>query len=216
MRSSSIRSSIAMPPNLPRSVPAINDDVSPGSVRAGITGQIDIGALEFLGLGVTAERDHAVPHALDLLVHEIREARVDVAGGDCVDAGKVAPLVGERSGQVDAAGLGHVVRCLLLREVGDEAAHARRDDEGAGLSLAEVEADGAGAVEGAVQVGVDDLVPGLDGGVQDAGVGGPAGVGDEDVDAAEILDDVVDQLLDVAVVTDVALVGFGFDAVLVL
>lgn len=157
-----------------------------------------------------------MPQALDLLVHEIREARVDVAGGDCVDAGEIAPLVGERLGQVDAAGLGHVVRRLLLREVGDEATHARGDDEGAGLALAEVEADGAGAVEGAVQVRIDDLVPGLDGGVQDAGVGGPAGVGDEDVDAAEILDDVVDQLLDVAVIAHVALVGFGFDAVLLL
>lgn len=203
-----------MSTHLPRSVPAINDNVGPGGVRASIAGQIDVGALEFLSLSVAAEGDHAVPHALDLLVDKVREARVDVAGGDRVDAGKVAPLVGERLGQVDAAGLGDVVRRLLLREVGDEAAHAGGDDEGARLALAEVEADGAGAVEGAVQVRVDDLIPGLDGRFEDARVGGPAGVGDEDVDAAEFLDDVVDQLLDVAVVAHVALVGFGFDAVL--
>ena len=79
-----------------------------------------------------------------------------------------------------------------------------------------MEADGAGAVESAGQIGVDDLVPGLDARIEDAGVGGPARVGDEDVDAAEVLDDVVDQLLDVLVVAHVALVGFGFGAVLVL
>ena len=157
-----------------------------------------------------------MPHGLDLLVDKVGQARVDVARGDAVDAGEVAPLVGEGLGQVDAAGLGDVVRRLLLGEVGDVAAHRGGDDEGAGLALAEVEADGAGAVEGARQVRVNDLVPGLDGGVEDARVGGAARVGDEDVDAAEVLDHVADELLDVLVVAHVALVGFGFGAVLVL
>jgi hypothetical protein len=48
------------------------------------------------------------------------------------------------------------------------AGHRGRDDEGAGAALLEVVADGLGAVEGAVQVGLDDLVPGLDGAVEDA------------------------------------------------
>ena len=75
-----------------------------------------------------------------------------------------------------------------------------------------MEADRTGAVEGSGQVGVDDLVPGLDARVQYAGVSRPARVGDEDVDPAKVFDHVVDQLLDILVVTHVALVGFGFGA----
>ena len=66
---------------------------------------------------------------------------------------------------MDAPGLGDVVRRLLLRVVGDMAGHARGDDEGAGLALAEMEPDGSSAVKGSRQVGVDDLVPRLDAGV---------------------------------------------------
>ena len=157
-----------------------------------------------------------MPLLLDLLVDEIREARVDVAGRDAVDAGEVAPLVGEGLGQVDAAGLGDVVARLLLREVGNVAGHGGGDDEGARVALAEVQPHGAGAVEGARQVSVDDLVPGLDGGVEDAGVGRAARVGDEDVDAAEVLNHLGHELLHVGVVAHVALVGFRFGAVLVL
>lgn len=207
-------SSIAAP--LPRSVATVNDDVSASSVRTGIARQVDIRPLELLGLCVTAERDHAMPLLLHLLVHKVRQPRVDVAGRDAVDAGKVPPLVGQRLGQVDAARLGDVVRRLLLREVRNVAAHARGDDEGAPLLLAEVQADGAGAVEGARQVRVDDLVPRLDARVQDAGVGRPARVGDEDVDAAKVLDHLAHQLLHVLVVAHVALVGFGLCAELVL
>ena len=201
---------------LPRSVPAINDDISPRRVRTRVARQIDIGALELLGLGVAAERDHVMPDLLHLLVDKVGEARVDVAGGDAVDAGEVAPLVRQRLGQVDAAGLGDVVGRLLLRVVGDVAGHAGGDDEGARLALAEVQAHGAGAVEGARQVRRDDLVPRLDARVEDAGVGRPARVGDEDVDAAEVGDDGADQLLDVGVGAHVALVGFGLGAVLLL
>ena len=157
-----------------------------------------------------------MPHGLHLLVHEVGQPRVDVPRRHAVDAGEVAPLVRERLGQVDAARLGDVVRRLLLREVGDVPAHRGGDDEGARAALAEVEARGAGAVEGAGQVGADDVVPGGDGGVEDAGVGGAARVGDEDVDAAEVADHVGDELLDVGVVAHVALVGFGFGAVLIL
>lgn len=157
-----------------------------------------------------------MPNLLRLLVHKVRQPRVDVAGRDAVDAGKVPPLVGEGFGQVDAAGLGDVVRRLLLREIGNVPTHARGDDEGALVVLAEMQADGAGAVEGPVQVGVDDLVPRLDARIQDARVGRAARVGDEDVDLAEVVDHVFDELLDFGVVADVAFVGLGFDAVLLL
>ena len=154
-----------------------------------------------------------MPHLLDLLVHKVRETGVDVTGGDAVDAGEIPPFVGERFGQVDAARFGDVVGRLLLWVVGDVAGHAGGDDQGTRFPLAEMQADGAGAVEGSGQIGVDDLVPGLDAGIQDSGVGSPARVGDEDVNAAEILNHIVDQLLHILVIAHVAFVGFGFGAV---
>jgi len=114
---------------------------------------------------------------------------------------------------VDAAGLGDVVARLLLREVGDEAGHGCRDDQRPGFAFAEVHPDGAGAVGASVQVGVDDFFPLCDGGVEDAVVGGFAGVGDEDVDFAEVFDDGVDEGFDAGVLVDLAFVGFAFDGV---
>jgi len=68
--------------HLPASVPTINDNVRAGSVRAGIADEVDISALELLGLSVTTHGDHAHPEILDLLVHKVRETGVDVAGRD--------------------------------------------------------------------------------------------------------------------------------------
>jgi hypothetical protein len=75
------------------------------------------------------------------------------------------------------------------------ARHGSSDDEGAVLALAEVEANSTGAVEGTVQVGLNNLVPLLDGSVEDTVVGGLASVGNEDIDLAEVLDDVRNELL---------------------
>ena len=177
---------------LSRSVPTINDNISPSSVRTSITRQIDIGALEFLRLGITAQRDHTMPQLLNLLIHKVRQTRINITRRDAIDASEVPPLVRQRLGQMDTSCLGDIVRRLLLREIGNVAGHAGSDDEGAGLALAEMQPDGAGAVEGPVQIGIDDLVPRLDAGVQDAGVGRAARVGDEDVDAAEVFDHVRD------------------------
>ena len=155
-----------------------------------------------------------MPQLLDVLGNEVGQASVDVTGGDGVDTGKVPPLVGKRAGHVDAASLCDVVRGLLLGEVGNVARHGGSEDERASLALAEVQANGTGAVEAAGQVGLDDLVPLLDGGVEDAVVGSLSGVGDEDIDLAKVLDDVLDELLDVGVVVDLALVCLDLDAVL--
>lgn len=79
---------------------------------------------------------------------------------------------------MDAAGLGDVIRRLLLGEVDDVARHGGGDDEGAGAALLKVLADGLGAVGGAVEVDVDDLVPGLLGALEEAAIGGGAGAGE--------------------------------------
>ena len=150
---------------------------------------------------------------MGLLGNEVGETSVDVAGGNAVDTGEVAPLVGERAGHVDAAGLRDVVGGLLLGVVGDVTGHGSSDDEGAGAALLEVGADGLGAVRGPVEVDVDDVVPVLLGAVEDAGVGGSARVRDEGVDLTEVLNHFGHQLLAALVVADVALVGLGLDAV---
>lgn len=160
---------------LPAGIATVDDEVGTGGVRAGIRHKVDIRALELLGQAVAAHGDHVVPQLLDLLVDKVAEARVDVTRGDGVDAGKVAPLVGQRPGHVDAAGLGDVVRGLLLGEVGDVARHGCGDDQRAVALLLEDGADGLGAVGRAVQVGVDDAVPLLLGAVDDTAVGRGAG-----------------------------------------
>lgn len=69
---------------------------------------------------------------------------------------------------MDAACLRDVVGCLLLREVGDVTGHGGGDDERTGSALLEVVADCLGAVEGSVEIGLDDFVPCLNGAVEDA------------------------------------------------
>ena len=154
-----------------------------------------------------------MPQLLDVLGNEVGETSVNVSRGDGVDTGKVPPLVGERLGEVNAASLSNVVGGLLLGEVGNVAGHGGGDDERASLALAEVETDGTGAVEGTGQVGLDDLVPLLNGSVEDTIVGSLSSVGDEDIDLAEVLDNVLDELLTLGVDTDLALVGLDLDAV---
>jgi len=70
--------------------------------------------------------------------------------------------------------------------------HGGGDDEAAGTTLLEVCSDGLCAVEGSIEISLNNLVPGLDRAVKDATVCGPAGVGNEGIDLAELLDDVAD------------------------
>lgn len=194
-------------------VTTVNEEVGTSGVGGGVGGEVDVSALELLGETVTAQGDHGVPELLGLLGDEVGETSVNVARGDGVDTGEVAPLVGEGASHVDAASLGDVVGGLLLGEVGDVAGHGSSDDERASATLLEVVADGLGAVEGTVQVDLDDVVPGLDGAVKDARVGGGTSVGNEGIDLAEVGNDVLDELLAGLVAVNLALVGLGLDAV---
>lgn len=161
--------------HLSASVSTVNDKVRASGVSASIRQEVDIRSLELLGIAVAAHGNHAPPELLGLGVDEVGQASVDVAGGDAVDAGKVAPLVGERLRHVDAAGLGHVVRGLLLGVVGDVAGHGGGDDEGAVALLLEEGADGLGAVGGAVEVDLDNVVPVGSRAIDDTSVGGSTG-----------------------------------------
>lgn len=91
--------------------------------------------------------------------------------------------------------------------------HTSRNDEASRTALLEVRTNSLSAVECAVQVSLDDLLPFLDGALEDARVGCAARVGDETVDLAKLLDDIGDELGDRVPRADVALVGLDFDAV---
>jgi hypothetical protein len=161
--------------SLATSVPPIDDDISTGSIGAGIADEIDIGALQLLRFSVPAERDHALPQILRLLVDEVRQSSVNVSGRDAVNSREVAPLVGKRPCQVNTSCFSDVVGGLLLREVGNMARNGGRDDEAAVALLLEVGADRLGTVGGSVEIGVDDMVPVLLGGIEDAAVSRCAG-----------------------------------------
>jgi hypothetical protein len=103
---------------------------------------------------------------------------------------------------------------LFLGKVCNVTGHGRSNDEAASFSLSEVETSGSGAVVYTVQVGRDDLVPLLHRGVKDAAVRSSASIGNEDINFAEVLDDVFDKLLHLFVVANIALVCLGLDAVL--
>lgn len=94
------------------------------------------------------------------------------------------------------------------------ARHGSGDDEAAGLPLSEMQANGSRTVINTGQISLDDLIPLLDGSIEDTAVGGTAGIGNEDIDFAKIPDDIGDQFLDICVVADVGLVCLGLDTVL--
>lgn len=115
--------------HLPAGVATIDDNVRTSGVGTGIANKVDVGRLELFGVAVATHGNHALPEVLDVGGDKIRKAGVNVTGRDAVNAGKVAPLIGERAGHVDAAGLGNVVRCLFLGVIGDVTRHGGGDNE---------------------------------------------------------------------------------------
>src|SRR5690242_3971909 len=184
------------------------------AVGRGVRGEVNESTLQLLSLSITTHRNHGVPQLLDVLGNEVGQASVDVSWGDGVDTGKIPPLVGERAGQVDATSLCDVVGGLLLREVGNVAGHGGSYDKRTGLALAEVKTNSTCAVKGTGQISLNDFVPLLNGSVEDTVVSGLASIGNENINLAEVLDDVLDELLALGVDADLALVGLDLDAVL--
>lgn len=199
--------------HLPAAVSTVDEEIGSSGVSGSIRGKVDISALQLLSKTITAHGDHAVPQLLDVLGDEVGKTSVNVSRRDGVDTGKVAPLISERLGHVNASSLGDVVRGLLLWEVGNVAGHGRSDDQRSSTALLEVGADSLGAVEGTVEIDVDDVVPGLDGAVKNTRVGGGTSVGDESINLTKLLDNVGNELCAVLVLVDLALVGLDLDSV---
>ena len=105
---------------------------------------------------------------------------------------------------------------LFLGEVGNVTGHRSSDNEAASLSLSEMQTASSGAVVNTGQIGLNDFVPLLDWCIEDTTIGGPAGIGNEDINLAEIFDDICDELLHLFVAANVALVCLRLDAELLL
>jgi hypothetical protein len=200
--------------HLPSAVTTINDDIRTSGIGRSIRNQVDICALQLLGLTITTHRNHALPQILRLPVNEIAQPSIDITGRDRVNTGKVAPLVSQRARHVNAACLSDVVGGLFLGKVGDVSGHRGGDDEGSSSAFLEVVSDSLCAVEGTVQICLDDFIPLLNTSIQNTGVCGTTSICDECIDFAELPDHFCDQLGDAVVVSDVELVRLGFYAVL--
>lgn len=194
-------------------VTPVNEQVRPRHVGTGIAAQIYVRALELFRVPVAAHGNHTQPQVLRLLVHEVRQAGIDIPRRDTVNPGKIPPLIRQRLGKVNAPRLGHIVARLLLRIVRNMARHTARDDEAALAPLLEVRADSLRAVKRTRQIRLDHLRPVIHRAIQDPCAGGTPRIRDEGVDLPELGDHVRDQLLDALPVAHVALVGLGLDAV---
>lgn len=80
---------------------------------------------------------------------------------------------------MNAASFGDVVRSLLLREVGNVAGHGSGNDEASSAAFLEMVAHSLGTVKGTREIGLDNLVPVVDGAVKDTAIGSAASVGNE-------------------------------------
>ena len=198
---------------LPGAVTTIDENISPSGIAGCIRTEINVSTLELFRIAITAHGNHAPPQRLGLLVHKVRQAGVNVSWGDGVDTSKVTPFIRERASHVDTPSLGNVVRGLLLGEVGNVAGHRCCDDKGARVALFKVRTNCLGTVEGAVEIGLNDIHPFCHNAIQDSRVGGAACVGHKGIDLTELLDHFGDKLFHRGIVANVALVGFGLDFV---
>lgn len=94
------------------------------------------------------------------------------------------------------------------------AGHGRSDDQAASSTLAEVQTDRTRTVEGAGQIGLHNLLPILDAAVENAAARSPARVGNQDVNLAEIRNNIFHKLFHVRIIAHVALIRLTLDAVL--
>ena len=143
------------------------------------------------------------------------EARAHEGRRDGVDADAVRrPFEGERAGEVDERALDGVIGRIGIEPAAGEP-HDRGDvDDGAGPPRDHVPADGAGAVEGAVEPDVEDALPALARHVDGRDPCPDAGIVDEHVDAPEALERLSDGRIHLALIRDVDGEGQGRAAAL--
>jgi len=118
----------------------------------------------------------------------------DGTRGDGIDADGGGEFFGENAGHEDDAGFGEGVGEKIAPT--EDAADVREIDDDAVAGSGEVRSGGLGAEEGGFEIGVEGGVPGVLGGFTEFGGQEVGGAVDEDVEMAEMDDDIVDEFLD--------------------
>lgn len=93
-------------------VTAINHNIRPRRVGAGITSKIEINTLQFTRISIPTQRRQAVPALLHLKRTVTTNRGVNISGADGVDTGESSPLDGKGLGQVDDTSLASIVAGL--------------------------------------------------------------------------------------------------------
>ena len=91
--------------------------------------------------------------------------------------------------------------------------HRSRDNQASRSLLLEVRTNSLSTVEDTSQISINNLLPVINTGLENTSISCPSSVGNHDINLAEVADHVVDQLLDIGEVTDIALVGLALDTV---
>src|SRR5438094_1035001 len=159
---------------------AVHVKRGPGDVGGGGRGEEEDGGCDLVGTGEAAERDLPRELVAPRLGHAGHELRVDQARGDRVHRDAEARhLARQRLGERDQPALrGGVARRPLVPEEGGGRDHVHDVPTARGDHGAE---GGARAEVGALQVGLDDAVPGLLGDHHEGRVVGDGGVVDEGI-----------------------------------
>src|SRR6266481_4895567 len=162
---------------------AVHVKRGPGDVGGGGRGEEEDGGCDLLGTGEAAERDLPRELVAPRLGHARHELRVDQARGDRVHRDVEARhLARQRLRERDQPALGGgVARCPLVPEEGGGRDQIHDAPTARGYHGAE---GGARAEVGALEVGLDDAVPGLLGDHHEGRVVGDGGVVDEDIGRA--------------------------------
>ena len=92
--------------------------------------------------------------------------------------------------------------------------HGSRNDQATSPSLLEVRSHSLSAVVYTSQIRLNDLLPLINAGLQNTSIRCLASIGNQNINLSEVFDDLVDQLLNVLEVTDIALVWLALDTVL--
>ena len=118
----------------------------------------------------------------------------DGAGSDGVDADGGSEFFGEDAGHENDAGFGDGVGEKFTPA--EQATNIGEIDDDALPGFGEMRSGGLGGEEGGFEIGVEGGVPGLLGGGAEFGFEEIGGVVDEDVEAVEVVDGLIDEILD--------------------
>ena len=190
---------------------AVDVESVPGDVAGGVGGEKEDGG-GYVGVGTVAgEGDLGENGGLLGFVEFVSHGGLDETGGDGVDGDAAGgELACQGLGEADEAGFGGGV--VGLAGGADFADNGGDVDDATGAGFHHGRDDSLGEQEGAGEVGAEDVIEVGELHAEGESVFGDAGVVDEDVDGAEVGEDLFGGGLDGVFAGDVECVGAGGSA----